>query len=201
MNKRTQSIIIGSILGDGYLTELTVRGKSRLWLKYDDRYLSYLQWLHQELKPIGVGMIKGKKGYHQHQFLTDSSLEIGELKKLFYPNNKKAIPKNIGQFLGDPISLAIWYMDDGTLDQREKYHYNALFATHGFSLEGCVRLAKVLKNNFQLKASVCRCLMRGKLRYRIYLWSQSMNRFMDLVEPFILPCFAHKIRKSRQQQR
>lgn len=201
MNSRIQSIIVGSILGDGYMTELTVKKKSRLWLKYDDRYLSYLEWLHEELRPIGVGIIKGKKGYHQHQFLTDSSSEIGKLKMLFYPKGKKLVPKNIDQLLIDPSSLAVWYMDDGTLDQRERYHFNALFATHGFSFEDCVRLAKVLNINFKIQTSVCRCLMRGKLRYRLYLWSRSMDHFMDLIEPYILPCFAHKIRKSRQQQR
>lgn len=201
MNYRIRNIIIGSILGDGYLTNLTVKQKSRLWLKYDDRYLPYLQWLHREMTPLRVGLIKGKKGYHQHQFLTNSDQELGVLKKLFYPRGKKIIPPTIDRLLIHPLTLAIWYMDDGTLDYRDKYHYNALFATHCFSRKDCERLTNTLLQNFNIKASVCRCLMRGKLRYRIYIWSQSMEHFLRLIRPYVLPCLAYKIRKARQQQR
>lgn len=31
----------------------------------------------------------------------------------FYPERKKIIPHNIQSFLHDPLSLAVWFMDDG----------------------------------------------------------------------------------------
>ena len=183
------------ILGDGHLTEFSGQSrKSSLLIKSNDKTLPYLEWLHQELQPLGVSELRPKKNYHQHYFRTKWSEEIGELRSLFYPEGKKIIPRNIKELLIRPITLAIWYQDDGTLDARSKYHYNALFATHCFSFHECVLLAETLKENFDLDVSVCKCQMRGKIRYRLYVKSKSMKRFIDLVRPFINPSFQYKIR-------
>lgn len=195
MSEKLKDILIGLILGDGHLTEFSGQSKkSSLLMKSDDKNLSYLAWLHQELQPLGVSELTPKKNYHQHYFRTRWHEEIGELRSLFYPAGVKIIPQNIKELLVRPLTLAIWYQDDGTLDARSKYHYNALFATHCFSFDACVLLAETLRSNFGLDVSVCKCQMRGKIRYRLYVKSKSMNRFIDLVTPFINPSFDYKIR-------
>ena len=196
MNKKTKAILIGLILGDGYLTPLVGKsGRSRLDMKGDNKNLSYLKWLHGKLKPLEVSDLKPKKNYHQHRFYTKTTEELGKLRKIFYPEGKKIIPKDIKKFLNNPLTLAVWYQDDGNLDCRGKYHYNAMFATYCFSFSECKLLAKTLRENFDLDVRVCRCEMRGKLRWRLYVTSKSMNRFINLVKPFINPCFNYKIRK------
>lgn len=196
MTERIKSILIGLVLGDAYLTPFTGKSKgSRVDIKGDNRYLSYLQWLHSELTPLGVSELKPKKNYHQHRFYTKTSDEVGTLRNTFYSKGIKIIPKQIQQFLTDPITLAVWYQDDGTLDYRKKDHYNSLFATHCFSFSDCVLLANALRENFALDARVYRCQMRGKLRFRIYIVSGSTGRFMSLVRPYVLPCFSHKVRE------
>src|SRR3989338_10117794 len=195
MSEKLKDILICLILGDGHLTEFSGQSrKSSLLMKSDDKILPYLEWLHQELQPLGVSELRPKKNYHQHYFRTKWSEEIGELRSLFYPEGKKIIPRNIKELLIRPITLAIWYQDDGTLDARSKYHYNALFATHCFSFHECVLLAETLKENCDLDVSVCKCQMRGKIRYRLYVKSKSMKRFIDLVKPFINSSFEYKIR-------
>lgn len=203
MSEEIRSILVGLILGDGYLTKFYgLSRKSRLDVKGDDKCLEYLRWLHRKLRPLGVSDLKSKKNYHQHRFYTRATKEIGELREIFYPNGEKVIPEDIADYLKDPLTLAVWYQDDGTLDCRSKYHYNALFATHCFSLRECRLLAKALGENFSLDVRVCRCKMRGKIRYRLYITSKSMTRFISLVKPFIAPCFNYKVRKlSSQQQR
>ncbi len=195
MSEKLKDILIGLILGDGHLTEFSGQSrKSSLLMKSDNKTLPYLQWLHQELQPLGVSELTPKKNYHQHYFRTKWNEEIGKLRSLFYPEGKKIIPRNIKELLVRPITLAIWYQDDGTLDARSKYHYNALFATHCFSFNECVLLAETLRTNFDLDVSVCKCQMRGKIRYRLYVKSKSMKRFIDLVKPFVNPSFEYKIR-------
>ena len=201
MNEEIKSILVGLILGDGYLTRFVGRSrKSSIDIKGDNKYLPYLKWLHEKLKPFGVSELKPKKGYHQHRFYTKTNWEIGELREIFYPKGKKIIPENIADFLKNPLTLAVWYQDDGTLDCRSKYHYNALFATHCFSFSECKLLAEVLNKNFNLDVRVCRCQMRGKVRYRLYVTSKSMERFINIVKPFIISCFRYKIRKFDSQQ-
>lgn len=196
MNERIGAILIGLILGDGHLTSFKGASRqSRLDMKCDDKNLAYLRWLYRQLKPLGVSDLKPKKNYHQHRFYTKASREVGELRRLFYPKGKKIVPKEIKNILKNPLSLAIWYQDDGTLDCRSKYHYNAMFATHCFSFNGCRLLAEALKENFDLDVRVCKCRMRDKIRYRLYITSPSMAHFVGLIKPYINPCFRYKIRK------
>lgn len=188
-----KEILVGSILGDGHITRYSGRSKtSSVCIKYDARYLDYTKWLHRKLKSLKPSPIKKKNGYHQYQFRTQSREDIGELRRIFYPRGIKKVPGDIDQYL-EPISLAVWYQDDGTLDNRRKYHANSLFATHCFSKRQCNILVSALWRKFGIDARVCRCLMRGKLRYRLYVVSESMHKLMYYIEPYVQKCFRYKL--------
>lgn len=196
MNTKIKAILVGLILGDGHLTPFVGKSKrSRMEVKGDNKSLSYLRWLHQELQPLGISELKPKKNYHQHRCYTKTTEEIGKLRKLFYPRGEKIIPAQIKTLLKKPLTLAVWYQDDGTLDCRDKYHYNAMFSTYCFSFNDCQLLVNALRKNFKLDARVCKCQMRGKTRFRIYITASSMERFIKIIKPYINPCFEYKIRK------
>lgn len=201
MDQFCQSIIIGSILGDGTIYQANKKHKAILEYKYDDKYFSYILWLHKKLAVLGIQDIKPHKGFHQHRFRTFPSEEIGTLRRIFYPNGKKIIPQSIKSLFVDPLSLAVWYMDDGCLDFRSKYHCNATFATYCFSWEECILLKLSLQENFDLEVSIHKNTMRGKLYYRLYVPSASMNQFVNLVQSFILPVFKYKLPNFSQQSR
>ncbi|MBI2010317.1 MAG: hypothetical protein HYS86_04050 [Candidatus Chisholmbacteria bacterium] len=202
MKVKWQSVAVGLILGDGNLRPPTKRkGESLLDIKYSDRYLPYLRWLHRVFKPIGVNAIRPKEEYHQHRFYTKPAKELGKLYRLFYPKGKKCIPVEIGSLLTDPVSLAVWYMDDGSLDFRAGDHFNACIATYNFSRADCELLRKVFLVNFGLKVKIHRSTMRGKVYFRLYVSAESMGEFIRLISPHILPCFEYKISKVSQQPR
>lgn len=201
MSEEIRAILTGLVLGDGYLTPFVGASKrSSLDMKCDNKSFSYLRWLHKKLKPLGVSELKPKKNYHQHRFYTKRTEEIGELRSLFYPQGKKVIPCNVQELLKNPLTLAVWYQDDGNLDCRDRYHYNAMFATYCFSFKECKLLAQALKENFNLDVRVCRCTMRGKVRPRLYVASKSMEEFICLVKPYVNTCFAYKVRKRITSQ-
>ena len=192
MDKICKSILIGSILGDGHLDPITRNG-SRWILKYDDDHMRYLEWLRSKALDLQPSSIKAKKNYHQHYFSTKPSSDVGFFRRHFYPKGIKIVPKDVKLLLTDPLSLAIWYMDDGSLDKREKYHLNATFATFCFSFRECVLLASTLKENFGIEARVHKSTMRGKERYRLYIVSGSMTKFVNVVGSYIQPDFRYKI--------
>jgi len=197
MNEKQRAILIGLILGDGYLTPFVGKShKSALDMKANQKELEYLKWLNSELKSLGASNLKLRKMDKQYRFVTRRHTEIGKLRNIFYTNGKKTIPNDIAKYLTNPLTVAVWYQDDGTLDSRKRYHHNALIATHCFSCKNCQLLAQALKINFNLDVRVCRCLMRRKLRYRLYITSKSMDKFITLIKPYIQPCFAYKIRHS-----
>lgn len=192
MDQLCKNILVGSILGDGWLTKSSRIG-AHWTIKYDDKSLSYLEWLYSMLRQLFPRGIRQKKNYHQHFIYSKSSPEISEFRKVFYPNGVKIVPSQIKFLLTDPLSLAIWYMDDGSLDKRHKYHLNATIATFCFSYEDCALLANTLKENFGVEARVHKSTMRGKEQYRLYIVSSSMSRFIKIIQPYIQPCFLYKI--------
>lgn len=153
-----------------------------------------MKWIREQVLELQPSDLKPIPKYFQHYFFTKSTIELGSLRKIFYPNEgKKRVPENIVELLIDPISLAIWYQDDGTLDRRSKYHWNIRIATYCFPYEDCVLLSDAVRQNFGIETSVCRCQMRGKMYYQLYVPSKSMNRFIEVVKPYIHPDYAYKI--------
>jgi hypothetical protein len=196
MKKHTQNILVGSLLGDGWLYPLAHRKQTSSYhTKCNDKSLGYLKWVRKQLEELNPSNLKSIKKYSQHYFYVSPRTDIGKLRKLFYPNEgKKVVPPNIKELLTEPISLAVWYQDDGTLDNRSKYHRNALIATHCFSFDDCTLLKDTLWENFGIKASVCKCQMRGKMYFRLYIFSESMDHFVEIIRPYIHKNYAYKIR-------
>lgn len=195
MKKEVQNIVVGSLLGDGWLNAISPTQKSVFCVKCHDKSIEYLDWLREQIAELKPSQLKSVSRYSQHYFYTRSQRDLGDFRKLFYPNEgKKRVPPNIKKLLNDPVSLAVWYQDDGTLDFRSKYHRNALFATHCFSFKDCTLLKETLYENFGIKVSVCKCQMRGKMYYRLYVLSESMDCFVETVRPHIHENYAYKIR-------
>lgn len=201
MKRHVQNIIVGSLLGDGWLNAISPTQKSTFCVKYNDKSIGYLDWMRGQVAELQPSVLKSVSRYSQHYFYTQSRTDIGDLRKIFYPNEgKKIVPHNIKDMLDDPVSLAVWYQDDGTLDFRSKYHRNSLFATHCFSFEDCHLLKETLYANFGIKVSVCKCQMRGKMYYRLYVLSESMDCFVETIRPYVHENYAYKIRESQGQQ-
>ncbi len=108
MESRTRNIIVGSLLGDGWLVPILPSGKSNYHVKYNDKAKGYLKWLRDEVIELNPSELKSKEECSQHYFYTRYSKELGEFRKLFYPKEgKKRVPKNISELLNDPIGLAV----------------------------------------------------------------------------------------------
>lgn len=190
------------MLGDGWLTALSPKtGTSRYVVKYKGDSKNYLSWLKRQILELSPSSLKVVSRYSQYYFYTKARVDIGEMRRLFYPKEgRKVIPRNIVELLRSPKSLAVWYQDDGTLDARSGYHWNAMFSTYCFSHKECVLLANAVRKNFRIHMSVCRCSMRGKTYYRLYVRSESMSHFIKIVRPFIRPAFRYKIDNKTGQQ-
>lgn len=84
MIEKTKAILIGHILGDGFLYPNSKKGASQLESKYSDKSFEYLLWLHQNLAELNPRDIKLHQN-NQHLFHTKPSIEVGKLRTLFYP--------------------------------------------------------------------------------------------------------------------
>lgn len=103
---------------------------------------------------------------------------------LFYIDGIKRIPLNINELL-TPLGLAYWAMDDGC-----KHNSGFHLCTDSYTLSEIELLIKVLKQNFDLN---CTYNKIGEDKYRIYIRTNSMNKFRSLVTPHFHPSMMYKL--------
>ncbi|KKU82935.1 MAG: LAGLIDADG homing endonuclease [Parcubacteria group bacterium GW2011_GWA2_47_8] len=191
-------IILGAILGDGSLEFGGYIG-TRLQLKQREQNKEYISWLFKMLCNLCRSEPKQKRDTSQWYFSTRSLRELTKLHKLFYLNSKKVIPSTIGNMLQTGLSLAVWYMDDGTLDYRPKNHTAITLSTDSFPVDGVKKLQQVLERNFGIVSSIHLSLCRGKRYPKLYIGAKSRDNFLSLVRPHIVNCFRYKLPPQMSQ--
>jgi len=195
LTEKQKAIIIGNVLGDGGIyVHKNLSGKSgQYYVKQSLKYQDYIFWLFNELRNICPSSPKQRKDNKQWYFYSRYLENLIEIRKAFYHGRKKIIPSNIKQWFTSPLSLAVWYMDDGGLDYRPKDHYNFSLTTNAFSLEENYLLIDMLRENFGIETTVQTPLCRGKRYPEIYIGVAGREKFLSLVKPYILDCFSHKL--------
>lgn len=192
ISKTQKEIIIGNILGDGCLEFNGFRG-TRLQIKQSLRYKEYVFWLYDQLKDLCNSSPKQRKDNDQWYFSTKYLSELTVLHRIFYPSGKKVIPKDISKLLISPLTLAIWYMDDGSLYWRPKEHNGFRLCTNCFSVKDVHQLKNVLYDNFSIESTVQKTSCRGKSYPRIYVGVAGRNKFLKVIKSYMLKCFSHKL--------
>ncbi len=195
LDKKLQDITVGLLLGDGCFEKKKDTLGIRLQIKQQSKAKEYVEWLYSQFKGHCLSEVKFRKDYNQYYFSTRYLREFKNIHDLFYVNGKKVIPVNIKELLKSPLSLAIWYMDDGSLDYRPKNHYAFYLASNCFSVEESKKLQEVLLDNFGIHSRVYNNLCRGKRYPRIYIGSDGRDKFKKVVSRYILDCFSYKLPK------
>lgn len=183
-----RNVLIGTALGDG---GLRYRGKEcRLHIKHSFNQISLVKYKRRVFKNItsmGISVFTqtiGGRDYSFAEFVTLTHPEFTKCYNLFYSSSKKIVPKEIDRLLIDPLSLAVWLMDDGAAD-----HAGASLQTHSFTKVEVETLIKVLKSNFKL--DVTKRMNKGK--WIIYFPKASMERLHKIVDRHMLEDFRYKL--------
>ena len=191
LTKRQQAIILGAVLGDSTVEKAWKNPRIRF--AHSIKQQEYLFWKYNEFKDISCkpALIRERhwktdKIYESWQFNTHALDELHYYRNFFYPNGKKIIQDQIINVLTNPLSLAVWFMDDG----YKRNDCNALrLNTDSFSLPGQILLQSALEKNFEIKSTLHR---KGEY-WNIYIPESSVRRFVQIVKPYILPSLAYKI--------
>ena len=167
-----------------------IKGNShRVLFKHGENQATLLAWKRREFDPI-TGMkinnfhqlVKGKQ-YGFCQFVTLSHPEFSQLYQSFYIRGSKIVPIKISELLKDPLSLAVWIMDDGARD-----NVGLTLQTHSFSMRGVERLRKSLKLNFCLHTNS----RKNKGSHIIYFPKSEIPKLWNLVGKYVLPEYRYK---------
>ena len=192
ISKIQKEIIMGTILGDGHL-ETRTKGKTyRLKIEHAYSQKEYVDWLYEQLKTLAVSepRIKittiGNKNYQKYWFNSVATDSLRFYAQQFYQENKKVVPKLIHRWL-TPLAIAVWFMDDGSI--KSKHHRAKILNTQSFEKEEIKRLIKVFDEKYGIKAK----LRKQKEGYQIYLLAETIDKFEDLIRPYIIPSMMYKL--------
>jgi hypothetical protein len=194
-----RDILVGLMLGDGNLEFNGYRG-SRLQVKQSEEKQEYVFWLYNQFADFVRTPPQQRKDTGQWYFGTRFFENLEDLRKLFYENRKKRLPGNIVQLFQSPLTLAVWFMDDGRLDYRAKSHHAYHIATDSFTESEVKQLQRILKERFNITANVYMSLCRRKRYPKLYIGKEGRDRFAEVVTPHILSCFRYKLPPNHNQQ-
>ena len=200
ITERQMEIIIGSLLGDGYIVKQQV-GNCRFGKKQRIDRVEYIQWLHKELMPYSRKVTKeissrpvrrNGRIFHEKEngFLESCCLKtcnhptFNKLRDKWYNKKIKVIPSDIKL---TPLSLAVWFCDDGTLNKNE---YRAVLCTDSFNTDEIERLRELLFE-FDIKCNIYNSTKRLHIERK-----KDVDNLLDIIKPYITwDCFKYKIGK------
>ncbi len=178
-----KSVIIGTILGDGYLRIIPKRKNAFLEINHSFNQKEYVDWKYSALKNISNSSPKARKGNGDriaYRFYTKQLSELTDIYRSFYTNSKKVIPENI---ILNPTILAVWYMDDGS-----KCADNFYLNTQKFELrDQQILLLALKKMGLEAKTN------RDKNYFRLRFLSFSVPKLKKIITEHIIPSMKYKI--------
>lgn len=202
LSGRQLDIVVGSVLGDGYLECGSGRGV-RLRIKHSLAQEEYLDYKKRELPqlfqapPRFIEQFRFGRALFAKEYVGIAHPGLSKVYEAFYLAKMKYVPDNIASLLS-PLVVAIWYMDDGTFSINKSAH-TLRFCTHCFSQEENNLLAAALKERFSIEMHVHRC--RDKFVLQSGCWA-TKDKLFSLIEPyvgqFLLSCKGKPSETTRQ---
>ncbi|MEK7452427.1 MAG: LAGLIDADG endonuclease [Patescibacteria group bacterium] len=181
-----RACIIGTVLGDGSLIPTFSKNNLRLQIDQCEKQREYVLWKYAILSSLVLTPPAFRQQTKSWRFRTISHPELTFIGDLFYEGRRKKVPENIESVCTDPISLAVWFMDDGAKNRNDGLILN----TQCFTKQETERLKDCLKRNFDLSHV---SLHKDKNGWRLYIQKESTCKMMNLIEPFIIPCMKYKM--------
>lgn len=208
LNAEQRQIIEGSLLGDG---SIRITSSNCYFSKNQcPRYESYIDWHVEKLSPFAKPKLAcyskfkarfcpvGRKVVHDvvprylqnYMVKTCCHPEFNEFRRLWYDGRHKQIPS---QLQLTPLSLAIWYFDDGSNDGLIRRR--ATLCTNSFSFNEVDMLRDKLYEQFQIISSVRKG--NNENERMITVTKSSFDTLIDIVSPYCqFDCFQYKIQRK-----
>ena len=184
LTKFQKSVVVGSLLGDGYIRQVLGRKDAFLEINHSTAQRAYVDWKYDIFANVSRSAPKERKGNGgriAYRFTTRQMPEMTDLMRLWYREGKKTVPAGL---VLDPITLAIWYMDDGSMCRESDVYLN----TQQFDLLSQHILLKKLEH-IGLHAT----LNKDKHYQRIRFLKSSIPALKESVRLHIIPSMKYKL--------
>jgi len=196
------SVLVGSMLGDGSMNRHADRNSPQpMFMQGHDQ----IEWLKFKKTIFGEDMTgelqKGKSGYGKKPVwrfalnVTDQARRVSEEMRFCRRRKGRRYWAPTDTFLSwiDPVALAVWYLDDGSLLQVKGRITGIQLHTECFDRRTNERICGMLHRNFNLQAQVRQT--RGYCLLALNV--QEAKRLLKIVTPYIPSCMTRKAPGAR----
>jgi len=187
-----REIINGCLLGDGRLECRSKEGSARLRIHHGWKQKDLVLWKYKVLKNLVLSPPrkivcwknpKNNENYYSWYFHTQTIPEFKTLYKIFYHDGKKILPQNILNLL-NPLTLAVWIMDDGCNDKN-----SLILNTQNYSIEEHYRLQKIFQQKFEAFSTINKDRDEFRLRFNC----KNARKLFEIIYPNIISSMKYKI--------
>ncbi len=187
-------LIIGMVLGDGFLQK-TGSKNARLRLEHSIKQKDYLLWKISQLRKLfqrNISYVKRthfatKREYLYVRAQSNATPELGKIREIFYKEGRKSIPENFQKYFKQPISLAVWYLDDGYYYKRDKCSY--LYIGRVKQDEAKI-VSETIRSNFGIESIVKDKKRKG---FVLYFSPRQTLKLKKKIEEFVIPQMKYKL--------
>ena len=190
-------VILGGLMGDGALSSTRSGHGARYRFDHCSKQAEYCDWKASHFANIG-GSRSVRASDGAVAFDVTPLPELAELRRAVYLGGKKVLSDDYLKQL-TPLSLALWYMDDGTFSNRSKGLQERTKDGSGRS-EICVeamepttraRLVSYLADTWGINAKL---VSSGATKKAVLIFSKDETaKLHALVAPFVHPSMQHKL--------
>ena len=187
LSQKTLSIILGSLLGDGSLKINKHYKNARFSFRHGWKQRDYFFWKVEQLKEISgkkywwIQKADGKSREKKLRYQSKALPALTELYRLTHKGNTKKIKRKWLNLM-DELSLAVWWMDDGSIIANGR---KGVFCSENFTKKEQKILSRYLRKVWGIETKVGRVQKEGE-KYR--LWFRSTNelkRFLRLILKYV----------------
>jgi hypothetical protein len=189
LSSQAKSIILGSILGDGCLRIYKGYKNAKFSIRHSDTQRDYLKWkvnilrLHDVTGTISVSKPDGFSKNVKWIFQSHVTAELTAIHKITHPNNKIEIQRAWLNHL-TPLSLAVWWFDDGSLINSGR---RGVFCTDSFDLKSCQILKQYLQKvwGIMVKVKPIHRKTLNKSYQRLWICTSELKKLLRIIVPFV----------------
>lgn len=199
INKESRDLLIALVIGDG-----TISNNNVLKLSHCIQQEDYLKWKIQQLNNCGlrnngIKYYTSTKGFNVGKTVCYTQLNIIPFIKLLRKIMYKPI-KNYTKLINriDDRGLAIWYMDDGHLNNRKysdgSYHGYYIKISTCLPKDQCDEIIQKIKEKFNIQFYTFH-EGRRENSYSLCCGTQEAKKFIKIVKPYVeqVPSMLYKV--------
>ncbi len=198
LTEAQKQMVMGSVLGDGTITKSGAYScsHSTKQKKYFNHKRQVLYNLHSNCTQIYIHSYAYlKKDAESIHFTTGCNKYLYELRKIFYPGDKKIFPYEYLKENMEASALAYWFMDDGS------YHDGFCYLhTYGYGYNGQKVMKKFLYDKFEIEFEIKKSGSAGRnydKKHHLGLSAKKNQKFLALIESHIIPSMKYKIGEKK----